>query len=53
MSPGRARAVGFRLTVDDSRLLAALMKKLGVNPSAVLRQALRALAAKEEVKVKA
>ena len=53
MKPPRTpRAVTIRPTVDDYRILAALMKKLGVNTSAVVRMALRLLAAKEKVKAK-
>ena len=50
MKPSRTpRAVTIRPTVDDYRILTALRKKLGVNASAVIRQALRALAAKESI----
>jgi hypothetical protein len=44
------RAVTIRPTEEDYRLLAALMKKLGINASSVTRQAWRLLAAREKVK---
>ena len=46
-------AITIRPTTEDYKILHTLGRKLGVNASAVIRQALRALAAKEGVKVKA
>jgi len=41
--------ITVRMTVDDRRVFNALMKKLGVGVSPVVRLALRALATKEGV----
>lgn len=42
--------IGFRFTVEDRKLLRAIQNKLGiVSASDVMRQGLRALAAKEGV----
>jgi hypothetical protein len=38
-----------RFTRDDKKIIAALEKKLGINVTSLVRQALRALAAKEGV----
>jgi hypothetical protein len=43
----RAQTVGIRPTPEDSKILAALSKKLGVTATQVFRLALRALATKE------
>ena len=43
-------AITIRPTAEDYKILHTLGRKLGVNASAVIRQALRALAAKEGVK---
>ena len=42
--------VTIRPNADDCRLLAALSKKMGLNPSNVIRRALRTQAEKEGVK---
>jgi Arc/MetJ-type ribon-helix-helix transcriptional regulator len=44
------KAVTIRPTQEDNRILAALVRKLGINASAVIRQALRVLATKEKVR---
>jgi hypothetical protein len=41
--------VGLRPTEEDTRLIARLVKKLGVGESQIIRLALRVLAAKEGV----
>jgi len=45
----RSQIVGMRPTPEDTKLLAALTKKLGVTATQVFRLALRALATKEDV----
>jgi len=43
------QAVTIKPTPEDNRLISLLSKKLGLNTTSVIRQALRLLAAKEGV----
>lgn len=44
------KAITIRPTPEDNRIVIALRRKLGINASAVTRQAWRLLAEKEKVK---
>jgi hypothetical protein len=43
------QAVTIKPTAEDNRIISLLSKKLGLNTTSVIRQALRLLAAKEGV----
>jgi hypothetical protein len=43
------KQIGLKPTVEDFKILSALIKKLGGSTTSVLRMALRVLAAKEGV----
>jgi hypothetical protein len=45
------KTITIRPNPEDSKIVIALRKKLGLNPTGLFRQALRLLAAKEKVRV--